>query len=229
MSQQDPELEAFAKFIGAIEPWVGEVVLIGGWAHRLYRLHPLARKLEYLPLTTIDGDVAVPPKLKAQELTVRERLLAAGFKEEFVGEDRPPATHYHYGKDGGFYAEFLTPLVGSEYDRSGKRKATTEVSGISSQLLRYIEMLMISPWKVELGKENGYPFSPRDGRWAKARCGTARRDFSSRSKGNLRAKMMRILPYNGLCNRRGGYAGCWRKPLWESLRPFGADLNVRVF
>src|SRR5215469_12644601 len=153
MSQQDPELEAFAKFIGAIEPWVGEVVLIGGWAHRLYRLHPLARKLECLPLTTIDGDVAVPPKLKAQELTVRERLLAAGFKVEFVGEDRPPATHYHYGKNGGFYAEFLTSLVGSEYDRSGKRKATTEVSGISSQLLRYIEMLMISPWKVELGKD----------------------------------------------------------------------------
>src|SRR5215831_18675268 len=161
MSQQDPELEAFAKFIGAIEPWLGEVVLIGGWAHRLYRLHPLARKLGYLPLTTLDGDVAVPPKLKAQETTVRQRLLGAGFKEEFVGEDRPPATHYHYGKGGGFYAEFLTPLVGSEYDRSGKRKATTEVGGISSQLLRYIELLMISPWKVELGEENGYPFSPK--------------------------------------------------------------------
>ena len=114
MSEQDRELEAFAKFVGAIEPWLGEVVLIGGWAHRLYRLHPLARKLGYLPLTTLDGDVAVPPKLKAQEMTVRQRLLDAGFKEEFVGEDRPPATHYHYGKGGGFYAEFLTPLVGSE-------------------------------------------------------------------------------------------------------------------
>ena len=161
MSEQDSELEAFAKFVGAIEPWLGEVVLIGGWAHRLYRLHPLARKLDYLPLTTLDGDVAVPPKLKAQESNVRERLLAAGFKEEFVGEDRPPATHYHYGKGSGFYAEFLTPLIGSEYDRSGKRKATTEVGGISSQLLRYIELLLISPWKVELGKENGYPFSAK--------------------------------------------------------------------
>jgi hypothetical protein len=161
MSEQDPELEAFSKFIGAMEPWLGEVVLIGGWAHRLYRLHPLARKLEYLPLTTLDGDVAVPPKLKTRESTVRQRLLDAGFKEDFVGEDRPPATHYHYGKGGGFYAEFLAPLEGSEYDRSGKRKATTEVGGISSQLLRYIEILMISPSDVELGKENGYPFLPK--------------------------------------------------------------------
>jgi Nucleotidyltransferase len=136
MSEQDPELQAFAKFIGAIEPWLDKAVLIGGWAHRLYRLHPLGRKLGYLPLTTLDGDVAIPPKLKAHETTVRQRLLDAGFKEEFVGDDRPPATHYHYGKGGSFYAEFLTPLGGSEYDRSGKRKATTEVGGISSQLLR---------------------------------------------------------------------------------------------
>jgi hypothetical protein len=161
MSEANPELEAFSKFVDALAPWLGEVVLIGGWAHRLYRIHPLARKLDYLPLTTLDGDVAVPPRLKAQEATVRQRLLDAGFEEEFVGEDQPPSTHYHYGKGGGFYAEFLTPLVGSEYDRRGRRKATKEVGGISSQLLRYIEILMLSPWKVELDKENGYPFSAR--------------------------------------------------------------------
>jgi hypothetical protein len=28
-------------------------------------------------------------------------------------------------------------------------------------LLRYIEVLMIVPWKVDVGKENGYPFSPK--------------------------------------------------------------------
>jgi hypothetical protein len=27
MNEQDPELEAFSKFIVAIEPWLGEVVL----------------------------------------------------------------------------------------------------------------------------------------------------------------------------------------------------------
>ncbi len=128
MNERDRELEAFSKFIGALEPWLGEVVLIGGWAHRLYRHHPLARRLAYLPLITLDGDVAVPPKLKGRKLSLRKRLLDAGFVEEFVGEDWPPATQ--------------------------------EVGGISSQLLRYIEILMISPWKVQLGRENG-PFSPK--------------------------------------------------------------------
>ena len=161
MSELDPELEAFSKFVLAMEPWLGELVVVGGWAHRLYRLDLRARKLDYVPLTTLDGDVAVPPKLKKEEANVRKRLLDAGFEEEFIGEDRPPATHYHYGNGGGFYAEFLAPLEGSEYDRSGKRKATKEVSGISSQLLRYIEILLISPWKVELSEENGYAISPK--------------------------------------------------------------------
>jgi hypothetical protein len=161
MSGQDLELEAFSKFVDALDPWLNEVVLVGGWAHRLYRLDPRARKLDYLPLTTLDGDVAVPPKLKKEESTLRKRLLEAGFEEEFIGEDRPPATHYHYGKGGGFYAEFLASLEGSEYDRQGKRKSTKEVGGVSSQLLRYIEILLISPWQIELGEENGYALSPK--------------------------------------------------------------------
>ena len=161
MSEQNLELEAFSKFIVALEPWLGEAVLIGGWAHRLYRLDPRARKLDYPPLTTLDGDVAVPPKLKEQEATVRERLLGAGFTEEFEGEDHPPATHYHYGKGGGFYAEFLAPLLGSEFDRHGERKATMQIGGISAQLLRYIEILLVSPWRVELSEESGFPLSPK--------------------------------------------------------------------
>jgi hypothetical protein len=160
MTQQDPEIEPFSKFIAALDPWLEQVVLIGGWAHRLYRLDSRARKLEYLPLTTLDGDVAVPTKLKVEESNVRKRLLEAGFKEEFVGEDHPPATHYLYGEGGGFYVEFLAPLVGGEYDRSGRRKATKEVSGVSSQLLRYVEILMVSPWKIEVGDQNGYPLTP---------------------------------------------------------------------
>jgi len=160
MMKPEADIEPFGKFVEAIDPWLEQTVLVGGWAHRLYRNDPRARHLEYVPLTTLDGDVALPAKLKIEESTVRERLIDAGFLEEFVGEDRPPATHYHYGPAGGFYVEFLTPLVGSEYDRKGKRKATREVGGVSSQQLRYIDVLMISPWKIELGEANGYPFSP---------------------------------------------------------------------
>ena len=156
----DSELEPFARLVEALDPWLDQLVIIGGWAHRLYRLDPRAQTLAYPPLTTLDSDVAVPPGISVKGGTIRDRLLAAGFQEEFVGEDRPPATHYHLGAQGGFYAEFLTPLVGSEYGRKGERKATREVGGISSQQLRYIDILLLTPWSVRLDKAGGYPFAP---------------------------------------------------------------------
>jgi hypothetical protein len=138
--KEDGELKPFVQLIEALEPWLEQVVLIGGWAHRLYRLDPRAQTLRYPPLTTLDSDIAVPLKIEAKETSIRDRLVAAGFREEFVGEDRPPATHYHLVGQGGFYAEFVSPLVGSEYGRKGERKVTREVGGISSQQLRYIEI-----------------------------------------------------------------------------------------
>jgi hypothetical protein len=35
------DVEYFARLIDAPEPWLDQVVIIGGLAHRLYRLHPL--------------------------------------------------------------------------------------------------------------------------------------------------------------------------------------------
>jgi hypothetical protein len=102
-------------------------------------------------LTTLDTDVAVPANLPVREQDIRGRLLAEGFTEEFLGEDQPPATHYHLGgESSGFYAEFLTPLVGSEYDRKHRRKATIEIAGIVSQQLRHIELLLHHPWSIDL-------------------------------------------------------------------------------
>lgn len=86
--------EAFARLIIAIEPWLGEIVIIGGWAHRLYRLHPSAHALDYVPLMTLDTDVALPAQLSVRGQDVRERLLAHGFSEQRFGNDNPPATHY---------------------------------------------------------------------------------------------------------------------------------------
>jgi hypothetical protein len=37
MTQQDPEFEPFSKVIAALDPWLEQVVLVGGCAHRLYR------------------------------------------------------------------------------------------------------------------------------------------------------------------------------------------------
>jgi hypothetical protein len=146
---QDPD--AFKRLIAALQPWLDRVVIVGGWAHQLYRLHPEALQLAYQPLSTLDADVALPATLPVGEPDIRERLLAYGFTEEFLGDDRPPATHYCLGGEAsGFYAEFLTPLVGGEYDRAQKRKATAEVAGVISQQLRYIELLLHHPWWINL-------------------------------------------------------------------------------
>ena len=39
----DPDFEHFASLVDALHPWLDEVVIVGGWADRLYRIHQLAR------------------------------------------------------------------------------------------------------------------------------------------------------------------------------------------
>lgn len=72
----------------------------------------------------------------------------------------PPVTHYHLGDDdGGFYAEFLTPLHGAEVKRSGKPDVTASKAGINAQKLRHLDLLLIAPWSVRLGPDVGVPLS----------------------------------------------------------------------
>jgi len=154
------ENEAFARLIVALEPWLANIVIIGGWAHRLYRLHPRSQEVSYLPLITLDTDVAVPTRLPTSDRDLRERLISNGFEEERLGEYKPPVTHYRLrGAETGFYAEFLSPLSGAERGRDRQPKATRRVAGIVSQQLRHLEMLLHAPWTVDLDRSNGFPFA----------------------------------------------------------------------
>ncbi len=139
----------FRRLVEALEPWLDQVVIVGGWAHRLYRLHPEAQVLDYPPLSTLDVDIALSQAVTAGETDIRSQLVKFGFTEEFSGEAHPPATHYHLGGDNsGFYAEFLTPLTGPDYDRKHRRRTTLEVAGASTQQLRHIELLLDKPWEI---------------------------------------------------------------------------------
>lgn len=143
--------EKFAVLLGALGPYLDRVVIVGGWAHRLFRHHPLAQAVPYQALMTRDTDVAIPPGMRIDEGNLRERLLARGFTEEFLGDDRPPVTHYQLGgDDAGFYVEFLTPLAGGEFRRDGTRDVTTSVAGVSAQKLRHLDVLLIAPWTVTI-------------------------------------------------------------------------------
>lgn len=150
------DLDAFKRLLTALRPWLGQLVVVGGWAHRLHRLHGLAKSLNHLPLRTRDTDLAFSPD-ETLSGDVREALMAAGFTEELFGDDSPPATHYRLGEEAaGFYAEFLTPLVGSEMKR-GQRDATVLNAGITAQKLRYLDILLIKPWSVRVGPEREVP------------------------------------------------------------------------
>jgi len=152
--------EDFVRLIVALEPWLDQIVIIGGWAHRLYRLDPRARELDYTPIMTFDADIAVPRQVAVKQPDIRQCLFAKGFREELMGDEQPPAAHYRLADSAtGFYAEFLTPLTGSEYTRDGKRNATLTSAGVVSQKLRHIEMLLNAAWTVSLDKSNGFAFA----------------------------------------------------------------------
>ena len=58
---------------------------------------------------------------------------------------------------GGFYAEFLTPLVGRSHTPTGEPLATAALAGVTAQRLRYLDLLFIEPWSVTLGEDWGAP------------------------------------------------------------------------
>ncbi|MEK6210908.1 MAG: GSU2403 family nucleotidyltransferase fold protein [Pseudomonadota bacterium] len=151
------DLAAFARLIQAIEPWRAHLIFVGGWAHRLYRFHPLANAPTYQPILTRDTDLAFANQAPL-EGDIKTALARAGFTEELSGEHVPPVTRYTLGDDdAGFYAEFLTPLQGSGMKRNGKPDVTIEKAGITAQKLRHLEILLINPWPIRVGQSQGLP------------------------------------------------------------------------
>ncbi len=151
------DLEAFGRLAGALAPWQARLVIVGGWAHRLYRHHQLAETPEYRPLTTLDADVVFESGNQLQG-NIKSALDEAGFREDLFGSHQPPVSQYTLGEDGaGFYAEFLTPLRGSGMKRGGARDATMVAAGISAQKLRNLDILLVQPWQLTVGPEQGFP------------------------------------------------------------------------
>lgn len=160
------DLAAFARMVEALEPYLADLVFVGGWAHFLYTLRPEASPLGFAPLTTQDADVATPLRLAPREQSIAQRMIAAGFEQRLSGEHVPPVSHYALGdEETGFYVEFLAPLEGGEVKRGGRPDATTSVGGVTAQKLRYLEILLSAPWQVAISREGGFPISRRVTIW----------------------------------------------------------------
>ncbi len=137
------ELIEFSTLALTLEPWRSQIVFVGGWAYRLYQYAPHAYKPDYAPIFTQDADVAYEEKV-AFAGNIKTTLEGAGFKETIVGDFRPPAMRYTFGENG-FYAEFLTPLTGSDMRRNKttkefERDATEANAGVVAQKLRHLEV-----------------------------------------------------------------------------------------
>jgi hypothetical protein len=87
------DVEAMAKLIGALRPWLEHLVVIGGWAHQLFRYHPHAKRPAYEPLHTRDADVAFASSTPLSG-DISAALQSAGFRKELRGEHTPPVTLY---------------------------------------------------------------------------------------------------------------------------------------
>ena len=90
--------------------------------------------------------------------TIAQCLTKAGFREHLSSDHTPPISEYVLGdRAGGFYVEFLAPLVGGEIKRGGRRDDTMIVGGVTAQTLRHLEILLTAPWQVTLTREGGFP------------------------------------------------------------------------
>ncbi len=145
------------RLLIAIEPYLGEVVLGGGWAPFFYRYLPDVSSPAHPALVTFDFDVVVPPALPTDPSGTLPELLKDGQFVPLTAID-PPVVIYQHDSWGEItkapvYAEVLTPLRGSILDRSGQPKHVKKVQdGLTAQQLRYLDLLLHEPIDVDVGR-----------------------------------------------------------------------------
>jgi hypothetical protein len=99
---------------------------------------------------TEDLDLAGPDRVKVSGSGLRDALESQGFVVEMSSDDRPPIERYHLTTLGGFELEFIAPLRGGPVGRGGKPKVTTNVLGVSAQMLRHVEVLLLEPVAISM-------------------------------------------------------------------------------
>ena len=156
MTAPDKDLVAFARLVQALSPWHGQLVIVGGWAHRLHRLLPRATVPNHQPIHTLDADVAFGARARLDG-NIGDALDSAGFHEELSAKHEPPVSSYVLGDGSAFYAEFLTPLIGSGSRRDGSADATEARAGVTAQKLRYLELLLTTPIQLALTPDGVIP------------------------------------------------------------------------
>jgi hypothetical protein len=146
----DSDFLQFGQAIDALAPYLEDLVIVGGWAHRLMRLHLLASSSAASPLMTLDADIAAPQRLSSRGQSIRQLLLDHDFDEELSGSATPPKARYTLEAGNGFSVEFITPVLGGALRRDGSPGAIATIQGVSAERLRHVDLLLLAPWEVEV-------------------------------------------------------------------------------
>ncbi|HEV8663668.1 MAG TPA: GSU2403 family nucleotidyltransferase fold protein [Candidatus Methylomirabilis sp.] len=177
MRFKSPE-DFLGHVLRAIAPYLDSLVLVGGFAVRLYRFHPRAASTGIVPLITFDADFVAPPELEIKAgRRLSDLVAAADLEPNFFGDYKPPVMKF-FPKEGEtprrgaaqdqYYVEFLTPLIGAGTDRAGNVVGTREIQkGVTAQRLRYLDLLTVSPWQIPLVRLPGMGAKVGDGNFVK--------------------------------------------------------------
>ncbi|MBI4382384.1 MAG: hypothetical protein HY574_14500 [candidate division NC10 bacterium] len=155
-----------AHVLWTFRSYLNTLVLVGGFAVRLYEIHPRAAPAAARVLRTFDADLATPSggiPLAGESLSALAE--AAGFQPDFRGDHIPPVMKLvpkeAIGRSIGvdqYSVEFLTPMTGAPVRRSGTAVVTSDIqAGVTAQRLRYLDLLLESPWRVPLAGLPGIP------------------------------------------------------------------------
>ena len=131
-----------ARMLTILQPWMPQLVLVGGFATWMYRYVDAYRPPKSPPLLTLDVDWAA----ELGGLSgLSDALQHAGFVAKPVGGTHPAVTRIQHvrweGDVAPVFAEFLVPMVGPDRGRTVR-----VLDGpITGQALRYMDLALDEP------------------------------------------------------------------------------------
>ncbi|MCD4654599.1 nucleotidyltransferase domain-containing protein [bacterium] len=147
----------FASAITVLQPYLNDIVCIGGCANALYRYHDNASDVLWGFLGTKDIDFAVPQKLSAKDRPLVSTLMEnIGFTENLCGiQDDAVVKYSPKNDDSPMDLEFLCDMSG--LSKMQKQKAAIQIQkGMHAQPLRYLGMMLHNTWQVQLSAIPGF-------------------------------------------------------------------------
>ncbi len=168
------DLDFIFRLAETLGPSRADIILVGGWAHRLMSLHPLAtRAIE--ALTTRDVDLLIEPGADG----LAARLQSAGFEQHMkMGDERPPVSHYQQKDNPGWFREHPARTLTPHRVSAASCLAKMIIKEITSVLTEMTAATDAVLGAVQVARSTGRPNAPLPGQISATLTGALRRYLS---------------------------------------------------